>query len=234
MSRQIRHDGLLRRLRRRGRSRFLAQLELLLQAQDLAPLPHQRRQAGNQSEQRTGCERAEHDDDQRRFPYLIEIKAQRDRIIKAPATDAVIGKVRRLLRFKGIGAKTAWLLTMELFGWRTFANRRELGSLTGLTPTPYNSGETNRDQGISKVGNRRVRGLAVEIAWGSGDRSPMATGLFASKKLVNTTGGACASSRARSGSNASRPCSVLISSSPPRVIQPPWLYSARGSPSDVS
>ena len=93
-------------------------------------------------------------------------KEQRDRIIKAPASDAVIGKVRRLLRFKGIGAKTAWLLTMELFGWRTFANRRELGSLTGLTPTPYNSGETNRDQGISKVGNRRVRGLAVEIAWG--------------------------------------------------------------------
>jgi transposase len=93
-------------------------------------------------------------------------KEQRDRIIKAPTSDAVVGKVRRLLRFKGIGAKTAWLLTMELFGWRTFANRRELGSLTGLTPTPYNSGETNRDQGISKVGNRRVRGLAVEIAWG--------------------------------------------------------------------
>jgi len=93
-------------------------------------------------------------------------KEQRKRITKAPASDPVIDKVRRLLRFKGIGAKTAWLLTMELFGWRTFANRRELGSLMGLTPTPYNSGTVNHDQGISKVGNRRVRGLAVEIAWG--------------------------------------------------------------------
>ena len=39
------------------------------------------------------------------------------------------------------------------------------GALAGLTPTPYSSGKSLREQGISKAGNQRIRGLAVEIAW---------------------------------------------------------------------
>lgn len=31
--------------------------------------------------------------------------------------------------------------------------------------SPYDSGSTHRDQGISKAGNPRVRSLAVELAW---------------------------------------------------------------------
>jgi transposase len=54
---------------------------------------------------------------------------------------------------------------MEFFGWRQFQNRKEVGALAGLTPTPYNSGKSLREQGISKAGNQRVRALAVEIAW---------------------------------------------------------------------
>jgi transposase len=54
---------------------------------------------------------------------------------------------------------------MELFGWRTFHNRREVAGAVGLTPTPYNSGDSVREQGISRAGNRRVRKLAIEIAW---------------------------------------------------------------------
>jgi transposase len=56
---------------------------------------------------------------------------------------------------------------MEFFSWRGFRNRRELelGSLAGLTPTPYQSGENSRERGISKAGNRPVRALAIEIAW---------------------------------------------------------------------
>jgi len=50
-------------------------------------------------------------------------------------------------------------------GWRVFRNRRELPALAGLVGTPYNSGESERDQGISKAGNRRVRAMIVEIAW---------------------------------------------------------------------
>ncbi|PRX17470.1 transposase IS116/IS110/IS902 family protein [Paraburkholderia sp. BL18I3N2] len=55
-------------------------------------------------------------------------------------------------------------LALELF-WREFSNRRQLGACVGLTPQPYDSGESEVDQGIGKQGNRRVRALLIEIAW---------------------------------------------------------------------
>ena len=77
-----------------------------------------------------------------------------------------IEKVRRLMNLGGIGQNGSWLLVYEYFSWRQFKNRRELGSLAGLTPTPYDSGESRREQGISKAGNRRVRWMMNELAWG--------------------------------------------------------------------
>jgi len=69
-----------------------------------------------------------------------------------------------LARLKGIGEVSASRLALELF-WRQFHNRRELGACVGLVPQPYDSGESQVDQGISKQGNRRVRSLLVEMAW---------------------------------------------------------------------
>ena len=54
---------------------------------------------------------------------------------------------------------------MEFFSWRDFRNQGQLGACAGLTPTPYASGETEREQGISKAGNRRVRSLMIELSW---------------------------------------------------------------------
>jgi len=85
------------------------------------------------------------------------------RLRKSP--DAVVSKVRQLLRLRGIGANSAWLFVMEFFGWRRIGNRKQLGALAGLVPTPYQSGDSDREQGISKAGNRRLRTMAVEIAW---------------------------------------------------------------------
>jgi transposase len=73
--------------------------------------------------------------------------------------------VRRLLDLKGIGPVTAWLLVREVFGWRAIKDRRELASLVGLDPTPYQSGDLHRERGISKAGNGRVRWAMVELAW---------------------------------------------------------------------
>jgi transposase len=53
-----------------------------------------------------------------------------------------------------------------MFSWRDFKNGGEVGSFSGLTGTPYASGEMDIDQGISKAGNRRVRKMIVEISWG--------------------------------------------------------------------
>jgi transposase len=74
--------------------------------------------------------------------------------------------VRNLMKLRGIGENSAWLLVKEFFAWREFRNRREVGSLAGLTPTPYQSGGESREQGISKAGNRPVRAMMIEIAWG--------------------------------------------------------------------
>jgi transposase len=82
------------------------------------------------------------------------------------ANDASIEKVRQLMLLKGIGINGAWLLVMEFFAWRGFKNRREVGGLAGLTPTPYQSGESAREQGITKSGNPHVRWMIMELAWG--------------------------------------------------------------------
>lgn len=74
--------------------------------------------------------------------------------------------VRRLLEIRGLGGNSSWLFVMELFGWRTFSNRRQLAGAVGLAPTPYSSGGSEREQGITKSGNCRLRTMAIEIAWG--------------------------------------------------------------------
>lgn len=96
--------------------------------------------------------------------------SQRQQI--ATGTDPVLDKIRQLTALRGIGARSAWLFTMEFFAWRQFRNRREVGALAGLTPTPYQSGDANKELGISKAGNRRVRMMAVEIAWSWIRRQP--------------------------------------------------------------
>ena len=100
---------------------------------------------------------------------LNQLKAINDaqmRDLRELATkDGRIEKVARLMCLGGIGVQGAWILVMEFFGWRQFRNRREVGALAGLTGTPYNSGSGVREQGISKAGNKRIRRLAVELAW---------------------------------------------------------------------
>jgi transposase len=75
------------------------------------------------------------------------------------------GPLATLMRLRAIGVQSAWVLVRELFGWRRFGNRRELAGCVGLSPSPYDSGESEHCQGISKAGNKRVRKLLVEIAW---------------------------------------------------------------------
>jgi transposase len=88
------------------------------------------------------------------------------RLLLRTSNDPAVEKVRQLKLLKGIGANCAWLYVMEFFGWREFRNRREVGALAGLTPTPHQSGELERERGIDKAGNRHVRAMAIEIAWG--------------------------------------------------------------------
>jgi transposase len=97
---------------------------------------------------------------------IRELERERARRIRGAEKDPGVGQVRTLLRLKGIGVNSSWLYVREVFGWRQIKNRRQLGALVGLTGSPYRSGTLDHEQGISKAGNRRMRAMAIEIAWG--------------------------------------------------------------------
>src|ERR1700741_299196 len=62
------------------------------------------------------------------------------------------------------GQSFATVLVGEVL-YRTFSNRKQIGSYVGLTPSPFQSGSTSRDQGISKAGNTKARTTMIELAW---------------------------------------------------------------------
>ena len=100
---------------------------------------------------------------------ILELARERQQALKqtAASTDHPdIEKIQQLQKLKAIGPVGAWVLTRELFGWRNFKNRRQVGSISGLVSTHYQSGDTNVEQGISKAGIVPVRQIAVELAWG--------------------------------------------------------------------
>jgi transposase len=86
--------------------------------------------------------------------------------------DPVLRMIERLQSLRGVGEVSAWLYATEFFSWRAFRNRREVGALAGLTGTTRASGDTTREQGISKAGSARIRALAIELAWSWVRRQP--------------------------------------------------------------
>jgi len=81
-------------------------------------------------------------------------------------TPATSHALAQLLTMRAIGPIGASVLATEIFGWRRIQNGRELGALVGLVPAPYQSGETDYDQGITRAGNAHVRRVIVQLAWG--------------------------------------------------------------------
>ena len=77
----------------------------------------------------------------------------------------VIRIINQLCMLKGVSWQSSWGLSTEFFSWRAFKNSKQVGACAGLTPTPYDSGDSTREQGISKAGNKRIRKLMVELAW---------------------------------------------------------------------
>lgn len=95
--------------------------------------------------------------------HLAEVEAVRDaRAAEARKQDS--SKLASLLRLKGIGPEIATVLQFEVFH-RQFANRRDVAAYAGLAPSPFASGGTRREQGISKSGNPRARKVLIELAW---------------------------------------------------------------------
>jgi transposase len=120
--------------------------------------------------------------DGRELPPLLkgEIRRELDRIAVAATQLAAVERARdalirtdaegrnnpaaHLLKLKGMGPEFASLLWLESL-FRSFGNRRQVAAYAGLAPSPWQSGGVERDQGISKAGNRRLRHTMIELAW---------------------------------------------------------------------
>jgi transposase len=96
--------------------------------------------------------------------HIQTLEAQRRAVLRR-REDAVVDQVRQLFTLRGIGVNSAWLYGMEFFAWRDFQTPQQVGALAGLTPTPSQSGQSRRELGIAKAGNRHMRAMAIEIAW---------------------------------------------------------------------
>jgi transposase len=130
-----------------------AQLEQL-QTGDGRPLPdHMKRQISRELD---------------RLELLLEqikaVAAERDVLLVSAAEDTVPAPAKLLLALKGIGPDFASVLWQEGL-YRHFDNRRQVAAYAGLAPTPWKSVSVDREQGVSKSGNPRLRTTMLQLAW---------------------------------------------------------------------
>src|SRR5208337_2629354 len=95
---------------------------------------------------------------------LKEIEAAREMVLTEEKPDQTAQQIQALALLYGLGLGTATDLALEVF-CRSFRHRQALASFVGLSGTPFNSGGSEREQGISKSGNPRVRRLLMQLAW---------------------------------------------------------------------
>jgi len=101
-----------------------------------------------------------------RIELLIEqikaVESARDDMMLAAQTSSPAPAL--LLKLKGIGPQFAAVIWSEGLS-RHFDNRRQVAAYAGLAPTPWQSGQVDRDQGVSKSGNPRLRTTLIQLAW---------------------------------------------------------------------
>jgi transposase len=93
---------------------------------------------------------------------IAELERQQQAAVTAAAPASAL---RQLVQLKGVATTSASVLLDEGLVWRAFRNRRQIGGLLGFAPTPYDSGESEREQGISRAGNERLQAISIQLAW---------------------------------------------------------------------
>ena len=100
------------------------------------------------------------------------VRERRERLRRNDPADPTLAIVRKLMALRAVGEVSAWIYATEFFAWRQFRNRRQVGAAAGLCSTRRTSGDLTQEHGISKAGNRYLRGLAIELAWSWLRRQP--------------------------------------------------------------
>jgi len=89
------------------------------------------------------------------------LESERDALI---TTDKAAAPAVMLMKLKGVGPEFASVLWSECL-FRKFENRRQVAAYAGLAPTPWQSGQIDREQGVSKAGNPRLRTTLIQWSW---------------------------------------------------------------------
>ena len=95
-------------------------------------------------------------EDKKRLEKLVEAEASKPRWKK---------RVDSLRCLKGVDAMTAADIVFEAGEFSRFKNARSFAAWLGLTPSEHSSGESVRQGGITKAGNKHLRRVLVEAAW---------------------------------------------------------------------
>jgi transposase len=95
---------------------------------------------------------------------LAAVERERDALVAQAAQGDACAAPAALVRLRGIGVELASLLWLEAL-FRRFDNRRQIAAYAGLTPSPWKTGGIDREQGIAKSGNPRLRRAMIELAW---------------------------------------------------------------------
>ncbi len=95
---------------------------------------------------------------------LREIETAREQVVAVADPDRIERMIQLLVRLVGVGVETATTLVHEVFS-RRFRDRKALAGFVGMTGTPYDSGGSRREQGLSKNGNPRVRRILTQLMW---------------------------------------------------------------------
>ena len=93
---------------------------------------------------------------------IAELEEQQETTVMTAAPTSAL---RQLVQLKGVATTSASVLVDEGLVWRAFHNRRQIGGLLGFAPTPYDSGDSTREQGISRAGNARLQAISIQLAW---------------------------------------------------------------------
>jgi transposase len=144
---------------------------------------------------------------------IAELERERDAVLEEEAPDKAEEMIQRLAGLQGIGVQSATVLVREAFV-REFANGKALGSYAGLSPTPFSTGGTEREQGINKAGNRRLRTVMIELAWLWQRYQPGSSQVIWFRERVGSTG--------------KRMRKVMVVAMARRLLIALWRYATQG------
>jgi transposase len=93
-----------------------------------------------------------------------EVEAARTERLGATPAKGQNAMVLLLARVIGVGVETADMLVHEILS-RGLRDRRAVARYAGLTGAPDESGDRQREKGLAKAGNARVRRGMIQLAW---------------------------------------------------------------------